>query len=510
MSTAHRVDTGGLVGRAWPRELLAGAVTSAAAGTGGLVLVTGEPGIGKSRLLSELDRIAPDAGARVVRGTCWEGAGAPAFWPWIQVLRACLREVDAAGLDGVDEAVRLVTGRPADPPSADPDRTRFALFDSVATVLRAAAAVRLLVVVLDDLHWADLGSLRLLDFLARGLAGEPLLVAGAYRDAELAADSEAGELLAGLAARADVLALSGLDTAEVGLLLAATTGTAPTDDTAAVIRTRTAGNPLFVRELGRLLAARGRLSDVDIQGMLPEGVRAVLRRRLARLPHGCHALLEIAAVLGADVGLDVLAAAADIPPREVAAHLDEAARARLVVPAEPGRYAFSHGLVRDTLRAGLPLARRAELHHRIGAALEDLDPDAVAELAHHFAEAAAGGADTAGKAVDYSRRAGRLALDALAYEQAADHFHRALELRPDPVERIDLLLVPRGRAAALREPGRGPGRLHRRRERGACRGPSGRSRPRRARLRRRAVRVRGAVVGRGADRPARGGAGRAR
>jgi tetratricopeptide (TPR) repeat protein len=440
MRAASRADTGGLVGRSWPREVLAGAVMSACAGTGGLVLVTGEPGIGKSRLLSELDRIAPAAGARVVRGTCWEGDGAPAFWPWIQVLRACLRDLGTAGLDGADEALRLVDARAGDPPAGDPDRTRFALFDSVATVLRAAATARPLVVVLDDLHWADLGSLRLLDFLARGLPGEPLLVAGGYRDAELAADGEAGGLLAGLAARADVLALSGLDTAEVGLLLAATTGTAPAEDTAAAIRARTAGNPLFVRELGRLLAARSRLSDVDLQGVLPEGVRAVLRRRLARLPHGCHALLEIAAVLGADVGIDVLAAAAGIPPREVAGHLDEAARARLVVPTGPGRYTFGHDLVRDTLCAGLPLARRAELHHRIGATLEDLEPDAVAALAHHFAEAAAGGADTAAKAVDYARRAGRLALDALAYEQAADHFRRALDLCRDPAGRIELLL----------------------------------------------------------------------
>ncbi|HEV7652595.1 MAG TPA: AAA family ATPase [Actinophytocola sp.] len=437
-------DTGRLVGRSWPRELLSGAVGSACAGAGGLVLVTGEPGIGKTRLLSELDQIASDAGARLVRGTCWEGDGAPAFWPWIQVLRACLREGDPAGLarlDGVDEALRLVAERPADPGHADLDQTRFPLFDAVATLLRVVAAGRPLVVVLDDLHWADLGSLRLLDFLARGLPGEPLLVAGGYRDAELAADSEAGGLLAGLAARAHMLALSGLDTEEVGVLLAATTGATPTEDTAAAIRGRTAGNPLFVRELGRLLAARGRLSDVDIRGALPEGVRAVLRRRLARLSHSCHALLEVAAVVGADVGMDVLAAVAGSPLREVAERLDEAERARLVTPVEPGRYAFGHDLVRDTLCAGLPSARRAELHGRIGAALEDLDPGAVAALAHHFTEAAAGGADTADKAVDYSRRAGRLALDALAYEQAADHFQRALELRRDPGARIDLLLA---------------------------------------------------------------------
>jgi len=434
-------DAGQLVGRSWARELLSGAVGSARVGAGRLVLVTGEPGIGKTRLLSELYPLAADAGARLVRGSCWEGDGAPAFWPWIQVLRACVREVELTGVDGVDEALRLVADRPSAPGTTDLDRSRFPLFDAVATVLREVAAACPLVVVLDDLHWADLGSLRLLDFLVRGLPGEPLLVAGAYRDAELAADGEAAGLLAGLAARADVLALSGLDTDEVGQLLAATTGAAPAADTAAAICTRTAGNPLFVRELGRLLAARGGSSDVDIQGVLPEGVRAVLRRRLARLSHHCHALLEVAAVAGADVRADVLAAAADIPLREVADRMDEAERARLVTSVEPGRYAFGHDLVRDTLCAGLPPARRAELHAGIGAALEHLDPDAVTALAHHFGEAAAGGADTAGKAVAYSRLAGRLALDALAHEQAAEHFHRALDLQRDPVERIELLLA---------------------------------------------------------------------
>jgi tetratricopeptide (TPR) repeat protein len=441
MRAASHADTGGLVGRSWPREVLAGAVGSACAGTGGLVLVTGEAGIGKSRLLSELDRIATAAGARLVRGTCWEGDGAPAFWPWIQVLRACVCEAELAGADGVDAALRLVADQPADPAAAELDRTRFSLFDAVATVLRVVAAARPLVVVLDDLHWADLGSLRLLDFLARGLPGEPLLVAGGYRDTDLSADSEEGGLLAGLAARADVLALSGLDTEEVARLLAATTGDAPTAHGSAAIRARTAGNPLFVRELGRLLAARGRLSDMDIQGVLPDGVRAVLRRRLARLSHPCHELLEVAAVAGADVRANVLAAAAGIPLGEVAERVDEAERARLVTSTEPGRYAFGHDLVRETLCAGLSPARRTELHARIGAALEQVDPDVVTALAHHFGAAAAGGADAAGKAADYSRRAGRLALDALAYEQAAEHFRRALELLRDPGERIELLLA---------------------------------------------------------------------
>jgi AAA ATPase domain len=440
------------VGRQRDLDELEERLAAAAAGRGSLVLVAGEPGIGKTRLADELAGRARSLGASVLWGTCWEGDGAPAFWPWIQALRDHAGRQDPATLraelgDGAADVARLVPGLAdrlgdlPESPALEPDQARFRLFDAVAGLLRRAGEAEPLLLVLDDLHWADRSSLALLRFVARELRDARLLVLGTYRDVELGR-SPAAEPLAKLAGRAHHLTLGGLGEDDVAELLALTTGRPPDFDLAQAVHRRTGGNPLFVREVGRLLGAEDRPA-------IPEGVREVLRRRLDGLPAGCTEQLEVGAVLGQEFRLDLLGAVAGGPAEAQLALLDHAVQARLVerVPGTVAGYRFTHALLREVLYERLPAAGRVALHRRAGQAIEerfaaDLEPR-LAELAHHFRQAAAAGEQR--KAVRYATLAGRRALGQLAYAEAATHFERALEaldLEPaGPAERCELELA---------------------------------------------------------------------
>jgi AAA ATPase domain len=444
---------GSFVGRRRDLDELGERLVAAAAGRGSLVLVAGEPGIGKTRLADELAAGAGSLGAGVLWGTCWEGDGAPAFWPWIQALRDHAGRRDPAALraelgDGAADVARLVPGLAAKlgelPPSPalEPDQARFRLFDAVAGLLKRAGEAEPLLLVLDDLHWADRSSLALLRFVARELRDARLLVLGTYRDVELGR-SPVNQALAALAGRARHLTLGGLGEDDVAELLAQTTGRPPGAELASAVHRRTGGNPLFVREVARLLAAGDRPA-------IPEGVREVLRRRLDRLPAGCADHLAVAAVLGQEFRLDLLGAVSGRSTVEQLALLDRVVEARLVEPA-PGAvagYRFTHALLREVLYERLPAATRVALHRRAGEAIEerfaaDLEPR-LAELAHHFRQAAAAGGQPR-KAVHYATLAGRRALNQLAYAEAATWFERALEaleLEPaGPAERCQLELA---------------------------------------------------------------------
>src|SRR5215510_11209096 len=233
-----------LVGRRLAIGSLRSAVDAAIRGAGGVVLLAGEAGIGKTALASEAANYAKARGAETVWGTCWEGDGAPGFWPWIQVVRTLAADGGAAGqavlaaLTGAAEAKGGSLG--------DESASRFRTYDVVATYLRARAAQRPLVVVVDDLHWADVSSLRLLVFLARQLRDAAALVIGTYRDAEVAAgDHPARRLLAELAGQAELLQLTGLTADEVGRLVEKVCGEPPPAALARAVHDRTAGNPFF-------------------------------------------------------------------------------------------------------------------------------------------------------------------------------------------------------------------------------------------------------------------------
>ena len=458
------------VGREAELGALSVDLDAALAGRGGVVLVAGEPGIGKTRLAEELAAQASGRGVLVLWGRCWEGEGAPAFWPWVQVVRAyvqaadptALRQEMGAGAADIAQLVPALRERLPDlpaPPPTEPEAARFRLFDSLTGFLRAAAVRRPLLLVLDDLHWADAPSLALLRFMGRDLEDSGPLVLGSYRHTEVDLGHPLLETLADLTrGQHRRLLLGGLDEAEVASFIALVAGVAPSPALAVAVHQQTDGNPFFVTEVVRLLASQGQLGQPTktgsavLGGGLPEGVRAVVTQRLGRLSDDCRGVLEVAAVLGRGFQLRALQLASGRDVRQLLELLEEAEAARVVeaAPGGPASWRFVHTLVREVLYEGLPTTRRVRLHERVGEALEavyaaDLGPH-LAELAHHFVAAAPAGEETVAKAVQVATLAGRRALELLAWEEAAGLFAHALAVlelaeEPDQGERCELLLA---------------------------------------------------------------------
>ncbi|MGH2587003.1 MAG: ATP-binding protein, partial [Dehalococcoidia bacterium] len=436
------------VGRARELSDLGAGLDAACRGEGAVLLLAGEPGIGKTRLPEELAARAQERGLRVLWGRCYEGEGAPAFWPWIQILRAALQDPEIApllpalGPAAADIAQLLPELQPngTDPPPtpSDPAQARFRLFESITSFLTRVASAQPAMLVLDDLHWADHPSLLLLCYLARATRNVPLLIAGTYRDTEVDRRHPLAGTLADLARESHVgrIVLDRLSTEDATRLIALTAGPSLPEAAHTAIARTTEGNPFFLAETVRLLISdpnpplRGHGTDVGTA--IPQSVRDVIGRRLDRLSPRCNQTLTIAAVIGRDFSLDALERVGEPAGDPLLEVLEEAEASRLIVAAPDGadRFRFTHALIRETLYDELPAARRIRLHRQVGTALETLearDPGPyLAELAHHFTQAAAVG--EAGRAVAYSRRAGDHALTVFAYEQAASHYERALRV----------------------------------------------------------------------------------
>ena len=449
------------------------ALVEAEAGRGSLFLIGGEPGIGKSRLADTFAREARERGARVLWGKCWEGAGAPAYWPWIQVLRAHIRNTDRdllrsqLGKAAADvarilpELGDLVGELPA--PAPETDASRFQLFDSTADFLRRISADAPTVLILDDLHSADTPSILLLRFVAQQIGDMRVVIVGTYRDIELTPDHPMTQAIGEMTRdpTTHVFALHGLSEAEVGRLIEAATGRAALSTTVTRLWRDTGGNPLFVGEAMRLLAAEGRLDDdaaaARIPFMLPTGVRDVIARRASQLSPGAGEALRTAAAIGPEFGVDLVSRLVS-PRTDASAALAEAVKAGLVQAITSGRYRFSHDLVREALYEETEPAERAHLHRRIAEAIEDLYAatagDHAARLAYHYFRAVEVGGlvaddgtsrQIAEKAHRYARQAGDQAMAAVAYEEASRLYGMSvaavdLGRDPDPVERISLLL----------------------------------------------------------------------
>jgi len=429
-----------VVGRESELASLTAALDRALAGHAGLVLIAGEPGIGKTALARAAGAYGEERGALVLWGPCWESEGAPAYWPWAQVIRSYARgkrtdDLFAQMGTGAADIARIapeVGGRfLALTPDADvdPEQARFRLFDNIGTFLRAASEAQPLVIVLDDLHWADRSSLMLLRFVAQTLRDARTLLIGTYRDVEITPDHPFVETVGDLTV--ERVTLTGLARADVATLIAATTGAPPKDDLTDVVAGRTSGNPFFVKEVAQLLAAQGKL---DQQGhvaasAIPEGVRDVVRRRLARLSQQCVDLLAAAAVLGPEFSVDVLAEATGSATLDVLPVLEEAIAARIVseVQGAIGRYAFAHSLVRAVIYDGLGPTRRSLLHWNVGVLLEQRDGH-LAEVATHLVQGVPSG--DAAKAASVAIRAARDALAMYAWDQAVTLYERALEVLP--------------------------------------------------------------------------------
>ena len=463
-------DQGRFVGRVAERERLAGEYKSAAAGTRKVVLISGEPGVGKTRLAAEVARTAQQQGAVVLYGRCDEDLGVP-YQPFVEAFRPYIascpgeelaQQVARYGGD-LARVVPELADRVPDLPDAlraDPESERYRLFDAVLFFLEKMTAATPAVLVLDDLHWAAKPTLLLLRHLTSSEWTGSLLLIGTYRDSDLSRSHPLAEMLADLRRGVDAqrVALRGLDLTEVEEFVEAAAGhdlDAEGTRLARALHDETEGNPFFMGQVlqhlvesGAIVRREGRwvgAKPVDQIG-IPEGVREVVGHRLARLRSETNEILATAAVIGRDFDGDVLISGVGTDREAVLDALEEAEGAHLIGTGDgpKGRYSFVHALVRSALYEEVPTTRRLRLHRRIGEALEASDPDRhIDQLAYHFAEAAALG--EAAKAVDYGRRAASQAIERLAYEEAATNYGRALasldsDKAEDREQRAELLV----------------------------------------------------------------------
>ncbi|MFC4011973.1 ATP-binding protein [Nonomuraea purpurea] len=435
------IDVSTLIGREHPAGLLRAEIARLIDSHGGLVLVTGEAGIGKTTLVTDAAGEARRCGALVVGGVCWDSGSAPGFWPWVQVIRALRRAVEpdewaaAEAAAGPCLSALLGEAQTGDVPDG------FRLYDGVTSALVTLAQRRPVVVVIDDLHAADPASLRLLEFAARQTWFERLLLIGTYRDAEVEpVDHPLRDLLSPLVARATSITLTGLDQAGVAALMARTAGREPPSDLVAEVHLRTGGNPFFVEQTARLWRSGGSA------GAVAPGVRDALLRRLSLLPREVSALLPAAAVLGREFHRQVLAAAVAAPVAHVDRLLELAVVARLVVTRGGGVFAFAHDLVRETLYDSLDDPR--DLHGAVVAALDRAPATAgkvqPGDLARHAY--LAGDRVPAGRAVALLLAAARDARARLAHEEQVGHLRRAHE--------VSAVADPRGHAMIALDLGR--------------------------------------------------------
>lgn len=427
-------------------ELRAG-LEEAAAGRGRLLLIAGEPGIGKTRLVDEFSSHAAGRGAQVLWGAC-QGMGEPAYWPWLQIIRQRVRSCELAQLVEelgpgvadiaplVDEVRERLPDAPVRAATLEPEQARFRLFDSIATFLKNVARAQPVLLVLDDLHWADEASMQLLQFLSRELRDARLLVVGTYRHDEIGRQHPLSRALGDLTISGRIV-LAGFSQPEVSRFIRAMLDTECPDSVATAVHRHTEGNPFFVSEVVRLLAFDGRLpraQDIESGALgIPQGVREVIGRRLDRLSEECNRTLAVAAVIGREFDIELLASASGVTRARLPELLQEAVAARVLAerPSGPGGFRFAHDLIRAALYSELPSEQQRHLHQRVGETLEvfcagDLEPH-LAELAHHFFEGMRVGnaIGDATKATDYAIRAGQQALGMFAHEDAVKHFERA-------------------------------------------------------------------------------------
>lgn len=413
-------------------------------GSGRIMLLEGEPGIGKTRLVEELAAHAADNGATVVWSRCYEGRGAPAFWPWTQVLhRLCDRvapdELRAAIGPHAPELVQIAPElkelfESVDPAAPlDPDAARFRIHQAVNSTLRRLARHRSVLVVLDDLHWADEASMELLAFVAGELRDVHLGVAATYRSVDPTISLAMSGLLSELSRRAAVrrLTLAGLDHSDLRQFLSVA-GAAPADDLIATIEERTRGNPFFITEILRLLPSTGAPDARTIGRVVPANVKGVIRRRVAQLPAETGHTLAAASVLGHDFDLSLLSTIVETDGAALFDQLEPAMIAGLVVdsPDGLGRYRFSHGLVHEAIYDDMGVAQRARTHRRVGEALEarfgDADGAHLLPMAEHWYRAVP--IAPAEKGIDVACRAALWALGHVAHQQAEEQLHAALDL----------------------------------------------------------------------------------
>ncbi|MEA2467908.1 MAG: eukaryotic-like serine/threonine-protein kinase, partial [Thermoleophilaceae bacterium] len=336
----------------------------------------------------------------------------------------------------IDDLQDMIPGlRTAASQSLEPEQARFRFFDSITTFLKNVAMREPLVLFLDDLHWADGPSLRLLQFIARELSDSRLLVVGTYRDVALGRRHPLSQALADLSREGLVerVPLHGLTEQEVERFIEVTASIHPPASLVKAVYGETEGNPFFVSEIVSLMASEGTLDDAGrLEGFtvtIPQGVREVVGRRLDRLSEDCNRVLAVASAIGREFGVDIVERVAELSRDRVLELLEEAEGQRIVSDSsQPGalRFTFSHALVREALYEELGVTQRVRLHRRIAEAIEEIcgdDREAhLGELAHHFLQA-----QELERAIDYSSEAAKRAVSLMAYEEGADLYESALQ-----------------------------------------------------------------------------------
>jgi len=448
------------VGRKSEMAALCAAIDAALGGQPSLVMVAGEPGIGKTRLAEEGGAYARAHGFQVLVGRCYEGDTVSPYSAFVEVIRDYLSTLSddalrAALVDGASDLAKLlpeICKRIPELPTslaADPNGERMRLFDSVAALLVNASKANPIMLRLEDLHWVDKASLPLLQHLAHRFKGSRLIVVGTYRDVELEPSNPLSAVLAELKHErlSQRLSLRGLSESEVKELIEAISQQQVADgrdkDFVRAVLSQTEGNPFFIEEVLRHLVESGAWYRRDGRWVtdaksiaemgIPEGVHDVIGRRLSRLSKTTNRMLAAAAVLGREFEFEVLTPMTGLSEDEMIQAVEEALASRLVVETR-GRmgpcYTFIHALVRQKLDEELSLPRKQRLHLKAAQTIEavherNLEPH-VAALANHYRMA--GAAADAEKAIDYSIRAGRAAYALFAYEEAGAHWRAALEL----------------------------------------------------------------------------------
>jgi eukaryotic-like serine/threonine-protein kinase len=433
------------VGRSLELAEIRAGIDRAKSGQGSLFTLAGEPGVGKSRLAQEAASYARAQGMRVVWGRCWEHGGAPPYWPWVQVLRGLARTIEPAELarwmgSGAAEIAQIApelrsqTGTEAELPGGSlgqPEKARFRLFDSLIAFFAAAAEVQPLLIVLDDLHAADATSLLMLVAFSRQVRGMRAAAIGTYRALEVQRMPEHAALIAQAEREGVAFPLFGLDEGTVEKFIEGAWGVSPNGALVHRLHGMTEGNPFFLKEVLRQMAAEGLASDsssVPTRLTIPRGVIEFIRNQVQPLAEDARNVLDIASVIGRDFDLNRLEASSGIPRETVTDLLDQAASLELVHEARDaaGRYSFRHALIREALYNALPAAKRRRLHLVIAEAIRCLGArEPYAEIAFHYCQSASPG--DADSAIEYSRQAAHMAEKSLAYEEAAQHFRNAVE-----------------------------------------------------------------------------------
>ncbi len=448
----------GVVGRNAERDLLHDALKAADSGDRRVVLLSGEAGLGKTSIAAELARSAFEHGDLVLYGRSDEDVSAP-YRPWVEALT---HYVVHAGISELTSLAPRVLGDLAALVPSVQDRAparfgqpseggdQYALYGAVTAALQHLASNRTVVVVLDDLHWADRGTLKLLQHFVASMTSGRLLLVGTYRETDIGAEDPLTATLSALRREpgVDRVALAGLSDSDVVSMMESVAGYAMDDDgfhLAHALREETGGNPFFVGEM--LRASRGERNDreredgrwiatVDLEEVgLPQSVREVVGDRVRRLGDDVHRVLAAAAVVGRDFDLDVAAGTADLDPDAALELLERAMEARLIteVRLPSDRFSFTHALVQHTLYQELPISRRIRLHRKVAETIERVAGDGVnryvPELATHWF-AATRPVDVE-KAITYGTKAGDLAVESRAPEDAARWYQQVLDVIGD-------------------------------------------------------------------------------